>query len=296
MAAATASFTFPPHPSATKIHGPASILPTASGPYAALKIDTDTAGIATPLTPSSHKEHEGRNPHDLPSFTSEGLAHPSSPVLYLPPLLSKLPPKYPDFDPFPSSSSLSPSSSSPSSSFPLSSPTQLPSALITETRLPDIDPASLSLHKALHKFRPIDSNYAGTPYAEAFNWSELELSEDEEREWYVVAFRSKRKAGSDGEPLYEADAKAHAEAVQNGGLIMYWYGIPNTETGMNLATCIWQSRKHAVAANSRPHHIKAMRLAAAAYDVYRLERYVLRKRLGERHVIVEDFHAGEVGW
>lgn len=203
MAAATASFTFPPHPSATKIHGPASILPTASGPYAALKIDTDTAGIATPLTPSSHKEHEGRNPHDLPSFTSEGLAHPSSPVLYLPPLLSKLPPKYPDFDPFPSSSSLSPSSSSPSSSFPLSSPTQLPSALITETRLPDIDPASLSLHKALHKFRPIDSNYAGTPYAEAFNWSELELSEDEEREWYVVAFRSKRKAGSDGEREYD---------------------------------------------------------------------------------------------
>ena len=35
------------------------------------------------------------------------------------------------------------------------------------------------------------------PYAEAFNWDELELPADEEREWYCVAFRSKRKEGSD---------------------------------------------------------------------------------------------------
>jgi hypothetical protein len=65
---------------------------------------------------------------------------------------------------------------------------------------------------------------------------------------------------------------------------------------MNLATCIWQSRKHATAANSQPHHIKAMRLAAEAYDVYALERYVLRKIQGEDGVTIETFTGGEVGW
>jgi hypothetical protein len=35
------------------------------------------------------------------------------------------------------------------------------------------------------------------PYADAFNWAEMSLPEEEEREWYCVVFRSKRKAGSD---------------------------------------------------------------------------------------------------
>jgi hypothetical protein len=52
---------------------------------------------------------------------------------------------------------------------------------------------------------------------------------------------------------------------------MYWYGTPHPTTGVNLATCIWESRAHARAANGRPHHVKAMRLAAAAYEMYALE-------------------------
>jgi hypothetical protein len=77
---------------------------------------------------------------------------------------------------------------------------------------------------------------------------------------------------------------------------MYWYGIPNTQTGMNLATCIWQSRKHAITANSRPHHVRAMKLAAASFEVYTLERYTLRKTKGQKGVTVEPFVGGEVGW
>jgi len=73
------------------------------------------------------------------------------------------------------------------------------------------------LHKALHYFKPFP-NYGSVPYAEAFNWDDLELPEDEEREWYVVAFRSRRKNGSDGPSLYEADRLAHEEAVVNGGV------------------------------------------------------------------------------
>ncbi|KAG2043417.1 hypothetical protein BDR03DRAFT_941337 [Suillus americanus] len=214
-----------------------------------------------------------RDPHELPTFNSKSLTKPPCTVLYLPPLLSSLPHELGVLH---------------------TSLKQQPK--LSETHLPDIDPASLSLHKALHNFHPATPYYAEVPYDEAFNWTELELPEDEEREWYCVVFRSKRLPGSDSGPLYAADKLAHEEAVLNGGLIMYWYGVPDPETGMNLATCIWQSRKHAVAANSRPHHIRAMTLAAASYEIYTLERYKLRKLRGERGVTIEPFDGTEVGW
>lgn len=119
-------------------------------------------------------EPKERDPHVIPTFTPESLTNPTSTVLYLPPLLSSLPQNV----------------SAPP--VPIDRP-----PLVTETRLPDIDPVSLSLHKALHHFRPLSEDYAGLPYALAFNWSELELTEDEEREWYAVVFRSRRKKGSD---------------------------------------------------------------------------------------------------
>jgi len=77
---------------------------------------------------------------------------------------------------------------------------------------------------------------------------------------------------------------------------MYWYGVPNPDTGMNLATCIWQSRKHAIAANSRPRHIRAMKLAAVSYEIYALERYKLSKVKGEGGILVEEFSGVECGW
>lgn len=130
-----------------------------------------------PLTLALHgAEETTKDPHTFPTFDNQSLTSPQSPVLYLPPLLSSLPERLELPPPMPSDTS----------------------PLVTETRLPDIDPASLSLHKTLHHFRPIVSDYAATPYAEAFNWSTLRLPKDEEREWYCVVFRSKRKAGSDG--------------------------------------------------------------------------------------------------
>lgn len=114
-----------------------------------------------------------RDPHALPSFE---LNEHKTPVLYLPPLLSSLPARLPA----------------------VTLPEEHP-PLVTETRLPDIDPASLSLHKALHHFKPLTPDYAEIPYGEAFNWDNLRLPEDEEREWYCVVFRSQRKAGSNGD-------------------------------------------------------------------------------------------------
>ncbi|KAF7288637.1 UPF0643 protein [Mycena chlorophos] len=209
------------------------------------------------------------DPHALPSFTVAR----REPVLYLPPLISGLPERLP----------------------PVVLPDNQP-PVVTETRLPDIDPCSLSLHKALHNFKPLDSEYAATPYEEAFNWDEFQLPIDEAREWYCVVFRSRRRAGSDSQALYDADKKAHEEAVRNGGLLLYWFGVPAPGTGLNLATCIWQSRKHAIAANARPHHVTAMRLAMHSYEVYDLERYVLRKSAGSTGVVIEPFSGGDVGW
>ncbi|KAI0081896.1 hypothetical protein K474DRAFT_1009197 [Panus rudis PR-1116 ss-1] len=217
------------------------------------------------------------DPHTLPTFDSTTLISSTAPILYLPPLLSALPVGYENhYPPLPADSKRRP--------------------LTTESRLPHVDPVSLALHKALHNFQPVTPDYSVTPYEKAFNWHELVLPEDAEREWYCVVFRSKRKEGSDGGPLYEADRKAHEEAVQNGGLILYWYGIPHPETGLNLATCIWQSRQHAIAANSRPHHIRAMRLAAASYERYELQRYRLIKVKGETGVRVTPYDHGDVGW
>ncbi|KAH8119495.1 hypothetical protein DFH11DRAFT_449690 [Phellopilus nigrolimitatus] len=228
-----------------------------------------------------------RDPHEQPTFTPESLAHPVHPVLYLPPLISALPS---------SSTAVDPAHPAALQQDQYPGRASPPAVLTTATRLPEIDPVSLSLHRALHYFQPLSEKYAATPYGEAFNWGELRLPEDEEREWYCVAFRSRRKEGSDGDGLYEADKKAHEEAVENGGLLMYWYGVPDPHTGLNLATCIWQSRAHAAAANARPHHIRAMRLARDAYAVYALERHVLRKEKGSTRVQVVAYEGGEVGW
>lgn len=93
----------------------------------------------------------------------------------------------------------------------------------TSSSLPTITPLSLSLHQALHRFRPITPNYAIVAYADSFNWSELKLenlTEEQiakEREWYIVAFRSKRRKGfseEEREELYTADREAHEEAIQ----------------------------------------------------------------------------------
>ncbi|VDB95961.1 unnamed protein product [Peniophora sp. CBMAI 1063] len=233
-----------------------------------------SSGPASPLASSEASSSTARDPHTLPVFSKT--SPPKRPILYLPPLLSSLPHEHEHHHDHQHDDE---------------SP-----VVHTTTRLPDIDPASLSLHKALHGFSPATERYADTSYAEAFNWDELQLPEDEEREWYCVAFRSKRLVGSENAPLYDADRLAHEEAIRNGGLILYWYGTPDQETGLNLATCIWQSRAHAIAANSRPHHIKAMRLAAASYERYDLERWRLVKERGERGVKVQEYTGGDVGW
>lgn len=58
-----------------------------------------------------------------------------------------------------------------------------PAVGFTTSRLPYVDAASIALHKALFRLKPVDEDYATAPYAEAFNWDELRLDVDVEREW-----------------------------------------------------------------------------------------------------------------
>jgi hypothetical protein len=113
--------------------------------------------------------------HNPPAFDE---SHGEEEILYLPPLLSSLPHSH---------LNASEDDQKDEKNVPLR----------TETHLPSIDPVSLSLHRALHKFKPIDTYYASEPYGEAFNWADLDLPIEEEREWYCVAFRSRRRTGSD---------------------------------------------------------------------------------------------------
>ena len=147
---------------------------TASSPSLSL-VSTPASSIVE-LPKDLPKEPEApRNPHELPVFDKETLTNPTEPILYLPPFLSSLPVE------------LKPTSPT--------STGRIPKA--TEAHLPDIDGPSLSLHKALHNFNPVTDKYASVSYAEAFNWDELDLPEEDEHEWYVVAFRSIRKPGSE---------------------------------------------------------------------------------------------------
>jgi hypothetical protein len=95
------------------------------------------------------------NPHEIPSV--EGSFNRSEPTFYLPPLLSSL------------------HNASTTAATTESSSPRLPKG--------SVDPASLSLHKALHGFHPLSTDYAEVPYGHAFNWDDLKLDVELEREW-----------------------------------------------------------------------------------------------------------------
>lgn len=85
-----------------------------------------------------------------------------------------------------------------------------------------VDEASKMLSRALVNFKHVSDDYARQPYEKAFNWDEIELPENIEKEFYCVAFRSRRKPDVDTD-LYTADRLAHEEAVEasQGNLLMY---------------------------------------------------------------------------
>ena len=76
---------------------------------------------------------------------------------------------------------------------------------------------------AFDTLSPVSESYASLPVADAFSWSEVgrQLGGGE---WYLVVFRSIRRAGADEARLVEYDYRAHAEATSAPGFVHYFKG------------------------------------------------------------------------
>ncbi|KAL8898236.1 MAG: hypothetical protein Q9207_006813 [Kuettlingeria erythrocarpa] len=149
--------------------------------------------------------------------------------------------------------------------------------------------------KALTLLSPVTHAYATVPYIDSFNWdaifSTLAAAVKENAfEWtnqffYVVVFRSQIPPSTDRSQLAELDKRAHMEAMRSGGLLKYWFGVPDGD-GRNLATCIWRQREDAAPGSSGEGHKAAMRATIAMYSEWEIERLKL--------VVTENVNSWEI--
>ena len=122
---------------------------------------------------------------------------------------------------------------------------------------------------ALPHLGPVSERYAELPVGEAFTWDESSAGLGD-GEWYLVAFRSIRRADANEERLCAFDEAAHVEAAAAPGFIHYFKG-PAAADGSCLSFCLWQTRADARAAAGRPDHVRAVSLIAEMYERYTLE-------------------------
>jgi len=147
--------------------------------------------------------------------------------------------------------------------------------------LRSLDLPNQFLAKALNKLICLRKDYATAPYVESFNWSEIIdglrklVQEDgfawKEQPFYIVVFRSRILPETDRADLGALDKAAHAEAMESGGLLKYWFGTPD-ENGRNLATCVWRRCQDARAGSVGKDHVRAANAARRSYSEWRTER------------------------
>jgi hypothetical protein len=162
------------------------------------------------------------------------------------------------------------------------------------------------LAKALTLMQAIRPDYATAPYEASYNWQEISLAliellkEDAGFQWtseelYVIIFRSQVPPNRNRSRLAALDQLAHAEAMESGGLLKYWFGNPDAD-GRNLATCrsfvpsieenqlhrkaltetgIWRARDDARKGGAGPGHRQAMRETLHLYTEWHVERLKL---------------------
>lgn len=132
---------------------------------------------------------------------------------------------------------------------------------------------------ALDDLAPISEGYATLPVQEAFDWSAA-ATQLGDGDWYMVVFRSIRRADADVARLTEYDERAHAEAASSPGFVHYLKG-PAAADRSCLSFCIWDSRAHARAAAGRPDHVEAVSLIGEMYESYTLDFLRITGRAGE---------------
>jgi hypothetical protein len=130
----------------------------------------------------------------------------------------------------------------------------------------------------LERLAPVSAQYAVLPIADAFNWHEAS-TELGDGEWYLVAFRSVRRADADEAKLTLFDELAHEEAESAEGFVHYFKG-PAGSDGSCLSFCLWQTRADARAAAGRPAHVRAVSLIDEMYESYTLEFHRVSRYAG----------------
>ena len=121
----------------------------------------------------------------------------------------------------------------------------------------------------LHGLVPTSAEYATRPIAAAFNWQDASAQLGD-GDWYLVAFRSIRRADADEDRLALFDELAHQEAATSPGFVHYFKG-PRAMDGSCLSFCLWRTRADARAAAGRPDHVRAVSLIDEMYESYTLE-------------------------
>jgi hypothetical protein len=130
----------------------------------------------------------------------------------------------------------------------------------------------------LQHLAPVSAGYASLPIQDAFNWQDAS-AELGNGDWYLVAFRSIRRAGADEERLTLFDELAHQEAATSPGFVHYYKG-PQATDGSCLSFCLWESRADARAASGRPDHVRAVSLIDEMYESYTLEFHRVTRAAG----------------
>jgi hypothetical protein len=137
---------------------------------------------------------------------------------------------------------------------------------------------------------PSGADYATLPIADAISWSAVARPTDA-GEWYLVVFRSIRRATADEAKLTWYDDRAHDEAAASPGFVHYFKGPLTADRGC-LSFCLWSGRAEARQAAAQPLHREAVSLIAESYERYTLEFYRVTKNLGAAGFRIEPYDRG----
>jgi hypothetical protein len=136
------------------------------------------------------------------------------------------------------------------------------------------------LHRACQQISPIHPDYATRPIQDSFSWSSS-LAGCQFDRLYLVVFRSVRSPKADLDLLREHDNRAYAEALESGGLLLYFKGHAN-ERRECLSFCLWETREQAIEAAGAASHQSAADISVRMYESYVLDRYWLKKAVTSR--------------
>ncbi|HEX7041935.1 MAG TPA: hypothetical protein VF189_01685 [Patescibacteria group bacterium] len=105
---------------------------------------------------------------------------------------------------------------------------------------------------------------------------------------YFVVFESKRKRYPLLDELLNfADYFAYREAKKMPGFRGYYRGELDKKTNLCRSFCVWDKRESARNSAKKPNHKKAMLLTKIAFDLYRIKRYIVKKK--GKKVLFEEY-------